>query len=474
MTQDLSKVLKSLNQKADWVGLRKVTSKKKTFTVRNGYPEYCGTLYDQGVMVEVLYQGQFGYCATADIGLEGVRLATEKAVDLARKASEYRLFPFSLKHRPKVVGEYATPVKQAFDSFSDADITDFLCLTSDKINKHNGIDNSMANIMLVDNSIEFVSTNGSLFQTQINQISYQMSATAAENGSSQSRTWSGNGQMGLEFMDRDLFERKANQISEQALELLKAPNCPEQTMDLIVDPDQMVLQVHESIGHPLEYDRILGDERNYAGWSFIKPEDFGKLRYGPDILNVTFDPTVPSELASYKIDDGGSLATKEYLIKSGILQRGLGGLESQERISLPGVSNFRSCSWNRAPIDRMANINVEPGVSSVEDMISSVEKGVFMHTNKSWSIDDYRNKFQFGCEYAQLIENGKLTKVVKNPSYRGITIPFWNNLKMVGDRNTMEINGSFYCGKGEPNQVIQVGHAVPACLFKNIEVFGGA
>ncbi|MDH5580382.1 MAG: TldD/PmbA family protein, partial [Bdellovibrionales bacterium] len=415
MTQDLSKTLKSLNQNADWIGLRKVTSNKKVFTIRNGYPEYCGTHYDQGIMVEVLYQGQFGYCATANTALEGVRLAAQRAHSLAKIASEFKMFPFSLKHRPKVEGEYKTPVKQSFNSLSDADITDFLCLTSDEINKSRGIDNSMANIMLVDNSIEFVSTNGSVFHTQLNLISYQLSATAAKNGDSQSRTWSGNGQMGLEFMDQNLFKEKGKLISEQALELLQAPNCPEDTMDLIIDPDQMVLQVHESIGHPLEYDRILGDERNYAGWSFIKAQDFGKLKYGPEILNVTFDPTVPSELASYKIDDGGSLATKEYLIKSGILQRGLGGLESQERISLPGVSNFRSCSWNRAPIDRMANINVEPGVSSVDEMVSSVENGVFMHTNKSWSIDDYRNKFQFGCEYAQLIENGKLTKVVKNP-----------------------------------------------------------
>jgi predicted Zn-dependent protease len=233
------------------------------------------------------------------------------------------------------------------------------------------------------------------------------------------------------------------------------------------------MQVHESIGHPLELDRILGDERNYAGWSFIKLEDFGHLVYGSELLNVTFDPTVPNELATYHFDDTGAPATREYIIKDGILKRGLGGLESQRRTKTPGVSSQRAASWNRPPIDRMANLNIEPGSATLKDMVSATERGILMKTNKSWSIDDYRNKFQFGCEYAQLIENGKITKTLKNPNYRGITTPFWHGLKMVGDLSTCEVRGSFYCGKGEPNQIIRVGHATPACLFSNVEVFGG-
>jgi predicted Zn-dependent protease len=155
------------------------------------------------------------------------------------------------------------------------------------------------------------------------------------------------------------------------------------------------------------------------------------------------------------------------------LVRGLGSLESQKRLGIPGVASQRATSWNRPPIDRMANVNLEPGNSSLASMIASVEKGVYMQSNRSWSIDDYRNKFQFGCEYGKLIENGKLTRTVKNPNYRGITTPFWNSLKMVGDRSTLEVGGLGNCGKGEPNQAIFVGHASPTCLFSNIEVFGG-
>jgi predicted Zn-dependent protease len=167
-------------------------------------------------------------------------------------------------------------------------------------------------------------------------------------------------------------------------------------------------------------------------------------------------------------------AQKEYLIKDGILLRGLGGLESQARSQVPGVANLRASSWNRPPIDRMANLNLEAGESSWEEIIGSTEQGVYMQSNRSWSIDDYRNKFQFGCEYARLIEGGKLTKTLKNPNYRGITANFWHGLIAVGDSNTREIYGTPYCGKGEPNQSIRVGHASPVCAFGNVEVFGGS
>jgi predicted Zn-dependent protease len=233
----------------------------------------------------------------------------------------------------------------------------------------------------------------------------------------------------------------------------------------------MLLQIHESVGHPLEIDRILGDERNYAGSSFVKLSDFGNLIYGSDLMNISFDPTVNGEYASYGFDDVGMPATKEFVIKDGLLLRGLGSYESQERSQVLGVASARACSWNRPAIDRMSNLNLESGDSSFDDIIKGIEHGIYMQSNRSWSIDDYRNKFQFGCEYAQLIEDGMLTKTLRNPNYRGITNQFWRSLSKVGDRSTSEFYGSPFCGKGEPNQTIRVGHASPACLFENIEVF---
>jgi predicted Zn-dependent protease len=243
-------------------------------------------------------------------------------------------------------------------------------------------------------------------------------------------------------------------------------------MDVLLMPDQMMLQIHESIGHPLELDRILGDERNYAGRSFVTPEMFGSYRYGSELLDVTYDP-LPGELATFGFDDEGLASSKVFLIRKGILETPLGGLLSQRRAGLPGTANSRATAWNRPPIDRMANLNIEPGTSSLEEMIASVRLGVLMRTNVSWSIDDSRNKFQFGCEWGELIEDGRVVGVVKNPNYRGVSATFWRSLRMVGNRDTFEVHGTLYCGKGEPNQIVQCGHASPACLFSGVEVFGG-
>jgi len=277
----------------------------------------------------------------------------------------------------------------------------------------------------------------------------------------------------MEVLDQCAFQDAAPRIADEAVQLLLAPNCPTGTMDVLLAPDQMILQIHESVGHPLELDRILGDERNYAGTSFVTSEMFGSYRYGSNLLNITFDPSRAEEFASYAFDDDGQPARREYLIRNGVLLRGLGSLTSQTRLGLPGVANARAASWNRPPIDRMANLNLEPGESQFTEMVNAIERGVYMQTNLSWSIDDSRNKFQFGCEWGQVIENGKLTTVVKNPNYRGVSATFWRDLKMVGNADTLEVLGSPYCGKGEPNQVIRVGHASPPCIFANVEVFGG-
>jgi predicted Zn-dependent protease len=304
-----------------------------------------------------------------------------------------------------------------------------------------------------------------------------MSVTAHADGVTQVRTLHGHRgicqQGGAEVLARFAFDGAMRRIADEALELVAASNCPGGTMDVLLMPDQMILQIHESIGHPLELDRILGDERNFAGTSFVTPEMFGTYRYGSDLLDVTFDPTRGEELASYGWDDEGAHAERVHLIRKGILERPLGGATSQLRAGLPGTSNARADNWNRPPIDRIANLNIEPGDATMEEMIAGIERGVLMETNCSWSIDDSRNKFQFGCERGRLIERGKLGAVVKNPNYRGISANFWRSLSRVGNADTLQVLGSPYCGKGEPSQVIRVGHASPACVFKDVAVFGG-
>lgn len=476
------KICQADPQGAEWIGLRWLSENTHYRIVRNEICETNSVGLSLGVMIEVLFDGHFGYAGTCDLSDSGIKETYRRALHLAKAAAPYKIHHFTVEQRPKAVGHYRSPAFQGLDGQTLKEFIDLLLVASKSLKVSAQIISALAFARLVETDIHFVSSNGSDVHQQFVLVSTHFQATAQDGSESQSRSDKGSLarslQTGFEFFDLDEIQANCQKAGEEALQLLKAPNCPTEKMDLLLAPDQMLIQIHESIGHPLELDRILGDERNYAGWSFVKPEDFGRLQYGSPLMNVTFDPTVPGEFASYNFDDGGLKATREHLIKDGKLVRGLGGLESQIRLGqqghpIPGVANFRSASWNRAPIDRMANINLEPGTGNLKQMIEQTERGIYMQANISWSIDDYRNKFQFGSEFGQLIENGKLTKVVKNPNYRGITVPFWNSLKAVGSANEVEIFGSPFCGKGEPSQVIRVGHAAPPCLFEKIEIFGG-
>ncbi|MCE3010123.1 MAG: TldD/PmbA family protein [Proteobacteria bacterium] len=474
---DPESALSKLKSSADWVALRYVNEKNHSRSFKNGKSESHSVSFDRGVMIEVFVNGYFGYAGTSDLSNAGLMRALLKAKEVATLASQRGISEFTLDQRPVARGEYQSPFFQNLDGTSLNEFCDTLRLATERMKASDKIVSTRADARIIETHQVYVSSHGTHVDQKYLMIATDFKATAKEGSETQSRSDKGGlarcNQMGLEALDRREVLARCEQIGREALELLTAPNCPTDTRDLILAPDHMLIQIHESIGHPLEIDRILGDERNYAGWSFVKPSDFGKLQYGSKLMNVTFDPSVPGEFASYAFDDCGNPATREYLIKDGLLVRGLGSLESQKRSGIPGVANFRSASWNRAPIDRMANVNLEPGSSSLAEMIAQTEKGIYVQSNQSWSIDDYRNKFQFGAEYAQLIENGKLTTVVKNPNYRGITVPFWNSLIAVGNAADVEMYGSPYCGKGEPSQIIRVGHSSPHCLFSQIEIFGG-
>jgi len=475
---DLKNLLSAVDVPADWVGIREVSETHTPRIVRDGVPQMNASHTTQGLMVEVLANGQFGYYGTPNMTNESVARAAKKAFAQAQLASKHATFQFTENARPANIGSYQSPFVKKKDSLSPGELNKLLLDAYNQLKVSDKIVSARALLQTIQTMFRFVSSNGSNISQDFLMLEFDLSATAADGANQQTRTFGGMRgnclQMGMEYFDKLELLAQSQKIGEQAIELLDAEECPTGEMDLVIASDQMMLQIHESVGHALEIDRILGDERNYAGWSFVNLNDFGKLQYGSELMNITFDPTLSSEFASYAYDDGGLEAKKEYLIKDGVLKRGLGGMESQIRSGVSGVANFRASSWNRAPIDRMANINLEPGESSFDDIIGSVENGVYMESNRSWSIDDYRNKFQFGCEYAKLIENGKLTKTLKNPNYRGISNPFWNSLKMIGNNDTFSIYGTPNCGKGEPNQVIRVGHASPVCLFKNIQVFGGA
>lgn len=477
MAQFLQTEFNKYKKSADFVAFKFIQEKTRDYSVRNGKTEELTDFIDRGLMVEVMVDGHMGYGATSELTADGIKFAFNKALSMTTNSSRNAVYKFDKSIRPSVQGQYSTQRKTKLDQLSLAAIFDFLKQTSLAMKNNDKIISAVSDAMLIETTQNYFSSEGTEIYQDFDIIVHSMSATATDGKESQTRTLHGGRgncvQAGAEYFQLSSAIAECEQISREAIELLTAENCPTETCDLILAPDQMLLQIHESIGHPLEIDRILGDERNFAGWSFVQPSDFGQLQYGSKMMNVVFDPTVSNELASYGYDEVGNKAERKHLIKDGKLVAGLGSLESQIRSKLSGVANSRSSSWNRAPIDRMANINLEGGDLTLEQMIGKVERGVMMFANRSWSIDDYRRKFQFGCEYGKLIENGKVTKTLKNPNYRGVTVPFWNNLTGLTNTNTIETYGSPYCGKGEPSQVIRVGHSSPYALFKNIEVFGG-
>jgi predicted Zn-dependent protease len=475
---ELTKVLKAINLPADWIGIRAVRETNSTRFVRDAVPQANGKSFTMGAMVEVMVKGCLGYAATNSLDQPSLLAAAQKAYNQAIAARKWWIYPFQEKsERPKVVGEYISPYSKPFNDLSPGEINDVLVKTCKTLKVSDKVVQTVAEATSTEKESWFISSNGSEVYQKFFLFSNYYGAIAQDGAIVQQRT--NNGwqaqcyQGGIElFLQPDQWQ-SVELIGQQAVELLTAEECPSICTNLVLAPDQMMLQIHESIGHPLELDRILGDERNYAGGSFVKKSDFGNLIYGSPLMNITFDPTVSGEFASYGYDDTGNVATKQYLIKEGILQRGLGSLESQARIGVDGVACARASSWNRPPIDRMANINLEPGKASFDEIISGIEHGVYMESNRSWSIDDQRYKFQFGCEYAKLIENGKLTKTLRNPNYRATTPEFWKSLTKVGNTSNWEMYGTRSCGKGEPNQAIWVGHGSPVCLFTEVEVFGG-
>ncbi len=477
MPKPVEEVFYRVAPKVDFCSLRLVEERSESLCVRQGVLQPPVVFEDRGAMITVVEGEGMGYAATSDLTEDGLCRAAKEALAWARRSARLSIFPFSRVSFPRPRGEYVTPVQIPWSTVSLKDKVDLLRAECERLKVDGRIVDWAASLWHTESRHLYLTAGGGRVEQLFSFMVPMLRATAYARGQSQTRTFGGRGfcrQGGMEVLEQTGFYQAAPQIASEALQLLLAPNCPSGTMDVVLAPDQMILQIHESIGHPLELDRILGDERNYAGGSFVTPEMLGHYRYGSELLNITFDPTRPEQFASYGFDDEGLEAKREYVIREGILLRALGGVLSQARSGVAGVASSRASSWNRPPIDRMANLNLEPGTSSLKEMIAAVERGVYMQTNCSWSIDDRRNKFQFGCEWGQLIQDGRLTTVVRNPNYRGLSATFWQSLKMVGNQDTFLVLGTPYCGKGEPNQAIRVGHASPACLFTEVEVFGGA
>ncbi len=465
--------------------VRAVAETGQSLRVRQDIAEAPSRTDDRGLMVTVIDRGGIGHAASSDQGEAGLRRAFQRALALARVMAGRGVFDFDRLAMPSPRGRYRGPRQKALPA-TLAERFDYLQAACRSLAIDPRIVDWSAEAWFIETEQAYLTGDGGAVVQQFHYAVPNLTAVARVGSQTQTRTAAGqyNGfcrQGGLEVLEQAGMLTDGPRIAQEALQLAMAPNCPSGDMDVLLMPDQMMLQIHESIGHPLELDRILGDERNFAGTSFVTLDMFGSYRYGSSLLDVSHDPQRPEEFASFPFDDEGTGSDKRMLIEKGVLQRPLGGSISAARAdasrqgtagSIEPVATARASSWNRAPIDRMSNLNVEPGDATLDDMIASIDDGVLMRTNCSWSIDDSRNKFQFGCEYGRLIRDGKLGPVVRNPNYRGVSATFWRSLAMVGNQSTSEVLGTPFCGKGEPMQVVRVGHASPACKFAKVAVFG--
>lgn len=262
----------------------------------------------------------------------------------------------------------------------------------------------------------------------------------------------------------------AEQVADEAVQLLRALVCPAMTTDLILDTDQVMLQIHESIGHPVEFDRMLGTEAAYAGTSWVETAAIGSLRYGSGKLNIVSDATLPGGLGTFGYDDEGVPAQRTMIIDHGVL---VGVLTSRETASVLGQRSngtARASAWNRIPLIRMTNIGLLPGEGTLAEMIADTQDGIYMSTNKRWSIDDKRLNFQFGCEIAWEIKRGKLGRMFRQPMYWGMTPQFWGSLDWVAGASEWMIGGTPNCGKGQPSQTGHTGHPTAPCRFRGVQV----
>jgi len=462
-------------KKVQYADVRVVRRQNEEVEVKNGKVEALTHDEDFGFGIRVLFQGTCGFACSSKVTQKEMEAVFGKALKIAKASSKAKGKEIIFPSTPAVVDRYRTPISvDPLDVPPETKIN--LLLKADEIlrrNKRVKISETFMGSYKTEKT--FASTEGSYIEQEIIECGAGIAATAIDGDEVQVRSYPnsfrGNfATQGYEWVERLALADRAERVAEEASQLLKAKPCPSKTTTLILDSSQLALQVHESIGHPIELDRILGTEASYAGTSFIKPEMVGHFKYGSELVNIVADATYPGGLGTFGYDDEGIRAQRVSIISGGILVNLLTSRETAHHVGGESNGTMRGDGWNRIPLIRMTNINLEPGGWTLDRMIADTEEGLFLTTNRSWSIDDKRINFQFGTEIGWEIRNGKLGEIVKNPTYTGITPKFWNSCDAIGNRDHWQMWGTPNCGKGEPGQVAHVGHGAAPARFRNVQV----
>jgi len=476
----LSLARKGLNEAvksgADYADVRIGDILDQNLTVKNGAPEEVRLLQTSGFGIRVLAQGAWGFAASLEVTSKEMTEVARKAVAIAIASAKAKRKAVLLKRGRARKAKYSTPVKRDPFKISLEEKMEALLDAERLLAKQSPlIKASYAYFRARGEKKLFVSTEGAEIRQQITWCGGGMTAVALKNGQAQTRSYPasfrGNfSTSGYEFFKSLKLSEIAPQTGKEAVQLLDAEKCPSKSTNLIIKGGQLQLQIHESCGHPTELDRALGMEADYAGTSFLTPNRLGRLRYGSPLVNIVADATVQGGLGTFGYDDEGTPAKKIYLIKEGIF---VGYQSSRETAAMVGLKEssggMRADSPMAIPLIRMTNVNLLPGKWKSEEIIEDTRDGILMETNKSWSIDDRRLNFQFGTEVGWLVKNGSREKMVRNPTYTGITPTFWGSCDAVS-RDDWAMWGTPNCGKGVPGQVMYVGHGCGTARFEKTRV----
>lgn len=459
---------------------RIVDERHRSLATKNGRLGSASDSESLGIGIRVIANGAFGFAATDDLTRAGVESCAARAVATAKASSQVQAQPLVMVPEPAHRADWSGPCRIDPFGISIEKNLELLFAIDARLREVKGVTLAEASMNFRRYEQWFYSTEGSeIHQTTVTTGAGYTAYSFAE-AEIQKRSYpnSYGGQYqnkGYELIEELKLLEHAPEIAEQAVALHSAEQCPEGKFDLILASDQLSLQIHESIGHPIELDRVLGMEANFAGTSFLTIDKLDRLQYGSELVNAVADATEAHGpgLGTFAYDDEGVSAQCTPIITNG---RFTGYLTSRDTAAAIGAKRSGGClraeGWARLPIVRMTNVSVLPGESplSLEELIASTERGILMQTNKSWSIDDKRYNFQFGCEIGWEIVGGKRTRMLKNPSYSGITTEFWNSMDAICSRDEWTLWGTPNCGKGQPQQVMGTGHGAAPARFRGITV----
>ncbi len=465
----------ALRAGADYADARVVREDSESMTVRNQEMEGIDRASSEGIGIRVLVNGYWGFAATARMDEAEIDRTADLAVHVAKAASRLPMEPVRLAEVPPATGTWHSPMQQDPFEVPLEEKMALLVEATRRMQTVKGLAFAEAGTDLYRRRTWLATSEGTAVEQTLVHSGGGIEASALGEGELQRRSHPNSfrghiAAAGWEHVARLGLVEEAERTATEAVELLSAKGCPSEVTTLVLDSGQVELQVHESIGHPLELDRVLGMEEAYAGSSFVRPEDRGTLRYGSPLISITADATIDGGLGSFGWDDEGVPAQRVPLIVDGIFQDFISSRETASVLGLPSSGAMRADGWQHLPLIRMTNINLEPHEGTLEEIVGDTKDGIFMSTNTSWSIDDKRVNFQFGCEIAWRIKDGRLTEMYRNPNYTGITTHFWGSCDAVGGREDWTLWGTPNCGKGQPAQVARVGHGVAPARFRDVQV----